>query len=277
MAIFRVFKHLAIDGDSLRTWPYEILSGLNESLPRVDSLICLVHSLPQNLHHLIKVLERFYHRKHNELGYLSLLLIWSDSSGGAIQISLLHSLYDSVFYLRYAMALNTAKRKIQEFVQALGESTGELSEQNREPEHRSSMDHQTKEILLEVAGILSDASKKVMDLLRQGSAASLSSASGTQPGPSQPTNNGGSSSPLDRIQEFEPGPKMQEEEAPRRRAPKGSFAPSKSELETMYSTMSAREIGEKHGVSASTVNLRLRDLGISKPGRNGKKGGRGKK
>lgn len=59
------------------------------------------------------------------------------------------------------------------------------------------------------------------------------------------------------------------------RAPKGSFSPSKEELAKWKESMTAKEIAEKHGVSMATVNLRLKQFGLTKPRKGGKKAGKG--
>lgn len=56
-----------------------------------------------------------------------------------------------------------------------------------------------------------------------------------------------------------------------KRAAKGSFSPSKDELAKWKETMTAKEIAEKHGVSMSTVNTRLRKLGLTTPVKKAKK------
>jgi hypothetical protein len=56
-----------------------------------------------------------------------------------------------------------------------------------------------------------------------------------------------------------------------KRAPRGSFNPSKDELAKMRATMTAKEIAEKHGVSTATVNIRARALGLTTPRKKRKK------
>jgi len=56
-----------------------------------------------------------------------------------------------------------------------------------------------------------------------------------------------------------------------KRAPRGSFSPSKDELAKMKDTMTAKEIAVKSGVSVATVNARLRQHGLTKPRKKGKK------
>ncbi len=53
--------------------------------------------------------------------------------------------------------------------------------------------------------------------------------------------------------------------ATRQRAARGSFSPTKEELAKMKTTMTAKEIADKHGVSVATVNLRLKKLGLTTP------------
>lgn len=54
------------------------------------------------------------------------------------------------------------------------------------------------------------------------------------------------------------------------RAARGSFSPTKDELSKMKATMTAKEIAAKHGVSTATVNLRLKQHGLTKPRKKGK-------
>lgn len=64
-----------------------------------------------------------------------------------------------------------------------------------------------------------------------------------------------------------------EEPAPtptRRRAPNGSFNPSKEELTQLRETLTIKQIAEQHQVSMATVCNRLREMGLTIPGRRGR-------
>jgi len=57
-----------------------------------------------------------------------------------------------------------------------------------------------------------------------------------------------------------------------KRAPRGSFNPSKDELVKMRNEgMTGKQIGAKFKVSMATVNSRLRQHGLTKPRKKGKK------
>ena len=81
--------------------------------------------------------------------------------------------------------------------------------------------------------------------------------------------------PLDRVQEYEPT--EVQETAPRRRAPRGSFNPSKDDLRAMRETMTVKAIGEKYGVPMATVMNRLRDAGLTSPRETGRRAGKPRK
>lgn len=56
----------------------------------------------------------------------------------------------------------------------------------------------------------------------------------------------------------------------RKRAPKGSFNLSREELEGLRRDHTVKEIAELRGVSAATVNKRLRDLGLTDGSKRGR-------
>jgi len=53
----------------------------------------------------------------------------------------------------------------------------------------------------------------------------------------------------------------------RKRAPKGSFNPTKLELQNLRDTMTVKQIAELKGVSAALVNNKLREFGLTNPNR----------
>jgi hypothetical protein len=60
----------------------------------------------------------------------------------------------------------------------------------------------------------------------------------------------------------------EEDPTPRRRAPSGSFQPTKLELQTLRDGgMTVREIAELKGVSVATVNKKLSEFGLTVPRR----------
>lgn len=56
----------------------------------------------------------------------------------------------------------------------------------------------------------------------------------------------------------------------RKRAPRGSFNPSKEELAQLRETLTIKQIAEQHQVSMGTVCSRLREMGLTIPGRRGR-------
>ena len=131
-------------------------------------------------------------------------------------------------------------------------------------------------VLMELLGILSEATRKITDALRGVSpqhsaprdAKAVDVLTIVEPAPTNA---------LDRIQEFEPGPAAAEaqEEAPKKRGRRGKLPANFNEIvKGLYidKDMSAKEIGEKFGVSHGTVAQRVMKLGLSKRGPSPAKG-----
>lgn len=57
---------------------------------------------------------------------------------------------------------------------------------------------------------------------------------------------------------------------PRKRAARGSFNVPKLELQNLRDTMTVKQIAELKGVSPATVNNKLREYGLTEPGRRGR-------
>ncbi len=81
-------------------------------------------------------------------------------------------------------------------------------------------------------------------------------------------------SALDRIQQYEPGPAAAEAAAPKKRGRRGKLNISEADLKKMYVTdgMTAKQIAEKFGVAHGTVAQRVMKLGLSKRGPSPMKG-----
>jgi hypothetical protein len=139
---------------------------------------------------------------------------------------------------------------------------------------------QLARLLMDLLGSLTDASKKITEVMMAMSGPAAAAA----PAPvAAPTTTSAALSPvaekitsaLDWIQEFEPGPKTQEEKATKRK--RGKLTITADALKKAYvdENRTAKSIADEHGVSTATINLRLRVWKISKRGAG--KGKRGKK
>ena len=127
--------------------------------------------------------------------------------------------------------------------------------------------------LMEILALLSEATKKMTEILLGGTPITTSGGVVSLPTPASAPTESQARSPLDRIQQYEPGPAAQAatEGRPRKR---GRFKISDEELKRMYleKGMTAREIGEIFGVAAGTVAQKVMKLGLSKRGTSPKKG-----
>ncbi len=175
--------------------------------------------------------------------------------------------------------VNLERKRILEFVQKLERESvrkedpptllGEVEEGSRSP-----MAQDVNAALMDILGLLSEASHRLTSLMRGGAPVSLPrepASAFSEPAEETP------SSSLDRIQEFEPGPKATAdvvEEMPKRRGRRGKFNVSTEDLKKMYvdQGMTAKAIGEKYGVAHGTVAQRVMKLGLSKRGKREKKG-----
>jgi hypothetical protein len=141
-------------------------------------------------------------------------------------------------------------------------------------------DAQLSRLLMDLLGSLTDASKKITEVMMAmagpAAAAAPAPVAAPEPTPAEPSVAEKVTRALDRIQEFEPGPKAQEEK-PRKRAKRGKLTITADALKKAYvdENRTAKSIAEEHGVSPATINLRLREWKISKRGAG--KGKRGKK
>ena len=140
---------------------------------------------------------------------------------------------------------------------------------------------QLSRLLMDLLGSLTDASSKITEVMRAmaGPAPIAAPTPVAGPEPTSATSNVVEEKvtrALDRIQEFEPGPKAQEDK-PRKRGKRGKLTITSDALKKAYvdENRTAKSIAEEHGVSPATINLRLREWKISKRGAG--KGKRGKK
>jgi DNA-binding NarL/FixJ family response regulator len=138
-------------------------------------------------------------------------------------------------------------------------------------------DDQLSRMLMDLLGSLTDASKKITEVMRAMAGPAVAATAPIEaPAPTPAVPNVVSETihrALDRIQEFEPGSRAQERKTRKR----GKLNITEAELRKAYveDGRTAKAIAEEHGVSPATINLRLREWKISKRGAG--KGKRGKK
>src|ERR1041384_4971603 len=174
-----------------------------------------------------------------------------------------------------------AVKSISEDVQR-GSNSRELESivlQEREEKREEVMAQDLNAALMDLLGLLSEAQHRVTTLLRGGSPVRLTSASLVQPPAAPEAEENGfeapKSSALDRVQEYpKPGVDVVEV-TPGKRGRRGKLPADFDQIgKGLYidQDMSAKEIGEKFGVSHGTVAQRVMKLGLSKRGPSPAKG-----
>jgi hypothetical protein len=131
--------------------------------------------------------------------------------------------------------------------------------------------------LMEILGLLSEATKRITDMLRGVSSGPSSIAVARAPAPAAAPQDSPAPVPvesaLDRIQEFQEAG-APAEDASQRRGRRGRLTISEADLKKLYvdEGKTAKQIAEIYGVAPGTVAQRVMKLGLSKRGPSPMKG-----